>query len=127
MVRAQSVALSNCVGKNSNQTMKSKQIKWSEIVFNLERIVTEVKKRPFEAVPVWQFNKEDPDGVICSIRFERGKNIVEMETAMQLVVGACRGLLPFAEALSQQPGATIGSKDAVSRARAALDTLTCAR
>jgi hypothetical protein len=106
--------------------MKSNQIKSSEIVLKLERIATELKSRPFEVLPFWQLNREDSDGVICSIRFERGRQIMEKEAAMQLVVTACRGLLPFAEALSLQPGATLGTKDAVRRAHEALDALAAA-
>ena len=103
--------------------MKSKHIRSSEIVSKLERLVRELKRNPFEDTPFWEFIRKDSDGVICSIRFEHGRSIVERERAMHLVVVACRGLLPFAEGLSQQPGATLGSKDAVKRAREALDAL----
>ena len=103
--------------------MKPNRIKSSEIVDNLERIVTDLKTHPFEVEPFWQYNGQATQGLICSVRFERGRQIAEREMALQLVVTACRGLLPFAEALSLQPGATMGSKDAVRRAREALDAL----
>jgi len=101
-----------------------KRIKSSEIVANLESIVTDLKAHPFEVEPFWQYTGPALHGLICSIRFERGRVIAERETALQLVATACRGLLPFAEALSLQPGATLGSKDAVRRAREALEALS---